>query len=76
MVNGGRIFAHHPVRVPVGLKTFHKGFHGYLYHVPATCALEERKRRRRTSIVSALEKHKEALLCSLLSLNYNLLCSV
>lgn len=54
VVDGCRVFAQHPIRIPVRLKTFHKGFHGYLHHVLATRALEEEKMRRDT--VSALEK--------------------
>lgn len=45
VVNRCGIFAQHPVRVSVRLKKFNKGFHGYLYHISDTCALEGRKRR-------------------------------
>lgn len=62
VVDRCRIFAQHPVSVPVRLKTLHKGFHRYLYHILATCALEEGKRK--TNTISALEKHKEGLLVS------------
>lgn len=82
VVDRCRVFAQHPVSIPVRLKTLHKGFHGYLYHILATCALEEGKRK--TNIISALEKRKEALhcvhdcthLCPLVCHNYNLFCSV
>ena len=46
VVNRCCIFAQHPVRIPVRLKTLNEGFHGYLYHVFATCALEGVERKR------------------------------
>ena len=44
VVNRCRIFAKHPIKVPVRLEKFDKGFHGYLHHVSATCALQGKKK--------------------------------